>query len=106
VARASDVMSDRVKVTCYACGSNSEVPRPVSRRETCAACGMDLRCCLNCRFHDPSAYNECREPAAERVVEKDRSNVCDHFAAAERGASDAAAKSAPGDDLERLFSKR
>jgi hypothetical protein len=25
------------------------------------------------------SYNECREPQAERVIEKDRSNFCDFF---------------------------
>jgi hypothetical protein len=29
--------------------------------------------------HDRSAYNECREPQAERVLDKERSNMCDFF---------------------------
>ena len=35
--------------------------------------------CLNCRFHDPNAYNECRESSAERVRERDRANRCEYF---------------------------
>ena len=38
-----------------------------------------LRCCLHCGFHAPGTYNECKEPQAERVVEKERSNFCDYF---------------------------
>jgi hypothetical protein len=35
---------------------------------------------LNCTHYDPRAYNGCREPHAERVLDKDRSNFCDFFA--------------------------
>jgi hypothetical protein len=38
-----------------------------------------VRVCLNCNHHDRSAYNECREPQAERVLDKDRRNQCDYF---------------------------
>lgn len=40
---------------------------------------MDIWVCLNCRFHDTSAYNECREYQAERVVNKETANLCDYF---------------------------
>ncbi|MBF0179974.1 MAG: hypothetical protein HQM03_08120 [Magnetococcales bacterium] len=49
------------------------------RSDTCAACSSDTRVCLNCRFHDPGSYNECRESVAERIVEKERANFCDFF---------------------------
>lgn len=52
---------------------------PVGRREACPHCGADLHCCLNCGFYAPEAYNACREPQAERVLVKDRSNFCDFF---------------------------
>jgi hypothetical protein len=35
--------------------------------------------CLNCRFFDVRAYNQCREPQAERVTEKDKANFCEYF---------------------------
>jgi hypothetical protein len=28
---------------------------------------------------DPKAYNECNEPQADRVLEKERANFCDYF---------------------------
>lgn len=34
---------------------------------------------MNCRFYDKGTYNNCREPRAERVVDKDRANFCDYF---------------------------
>ena len=42
----------------------------VGRRDACLGCGADLHCCRNCRFHDPAAHNQCREPQAERQVDK------------------------------------
>lgn len=56
-----------------------EIKPPVGRREGCPHCGSDLHCCLNCAFREKEAYNECREPQAERVMEKGRSNFCDFF---------------------------
>ena len=64
---------------CHHCGKSLTLPDQVGRRETCPACDADLHCCLNCRFHEPTAYNECLEPRAERVLEKDRANFCDLF---------------------------
>mgnify|MGYP000450689798 FL=1 len=32
-----------------------------------------------CKFYDQSAYNECRESSADRIVEKEKSNFCDYF---------------------------
>lgn len=49
------------------------------RMDVCGGCSKDTRVCLNCRFHDPGSYNECRETVAERVVDKEKANFCDHF---------------------------
>lgn len=65
---------------CFACQKPLDLPPgEVGRRETCGACGVDVRVCKNCEHYDPSAYNECRETAAERIVNKDKSNFCDYF---------------------------
>lgn len=66
-------------VKCFQCGQDNEVGESVGRRDTCFHCSADLHVCFNCEFYDKSAYNECREPQAERVLEKDRSNFCDYF---------------------------
>lgn len=78
---------------------------PVGRRETCPFCGTDLHSCLNCAFHEAAACNECREPQAERVVDKSRSNFCDFFAFREAAAD--GPRRSPGDSarakIESLF---
>jgi hypothetical protein len=70
---------------CGFCGEDLGAG-PFGRREECPRCGRDVHCCLNCRFHDPHAPNECREPQAELVLERDRANFCDFFSPKE-GAS-------------------
>jgi len=81
----------------------------VSRSALCERCGAELRCCLNCRFHESSAYNECLETSAERVLEKDRANFCDYFSP-RTGTAGGSGKAPPGPsglgDLETLFSKK
>jgi hypothetical protein len=64
---------------CHACLKGLEIETPAGRREICPFCGSDLHCCRNCVHHNRGAYNDCREPQAERVIEKDRSNFCDFF---------------------------
>lgn len=51
----------------------------VGRRDTCPHCNSDMHVCYNCKFYDKASYNECREPQAERVVEKGKANFCDYF---------------------------
>ena len=70
--------------SCHGCGEELESSDWVGRGEHCPKCGSDLHCCRNCQFYDPSAYNECHEPQAERVLEKERSNFCDYFELAEK----------------------
>jgi hypothetical protein len=65
--------------TCYGCGAALSFDGPIGRRTTCPECDADLHRCLNCRHYDPSAGNECREPHADRIVDKEASNACDLF---------------------------
>jgi len=64
---------------CHHCGAEIAPVERVGRRETCAQCGSDLHCCLNCRFYDPASHNECRETQSERQVDKERGNFCELF---------------------------
>lgn len=70
---------------CFACSSPIELAsgERVGFRDACPKCGTDLHACRNCAHHDPSAYNECREPNAERVADRERGNRCDYFAPGE-----------------------
>lgn len=52
---------------------------PPGRADRCNSCGHDLRCCLACKHYDKTAYNECREPTAERMVNKEKANFCEWY---------------------------
>lgn len=93
-------------VTCHACGAKNETGERVGRRDTCLQCGADLHVCLNCEFYDPKAYNECREPQADRVLEKDRSNFCDYFSPGGQGAKGMMKEVEVKKKLEDLFKKK
>ncbi|MBU2497844.1 MAG: hypothetical protein KKE57_02990 [Proteobacteria bacterium] len=66
-------------MNCYFCRSELDIDGTVGRKDTCPHCNRDLRCCKQCKFYDQSAYNECKEVLAERIVDKERANVCDYF---------------------------
>jgi hypothetical protein len=96
------------RLVCHACSADLEIDDTVGRAARCPRCSGDLRCCLNCRFHDIASYNDCAEPMAERVLEKDRANFCDYFVPNATGAVSAMPKPSPEaclSDLEKLFRK-
>jgi hypothetical protein len=69
--------------TCHACKKEISADLKVGRKDECPHCRSDLRCCLNCTFHDPRVAKQCRETIAELVKDKSKANFCDHFAFAE-----------------------
>jgi len=69
----------QVRITCHRCGKSFEFEDRLTRNATCDSCSSYLRCCLNCQFYDPVSYNECREPQADRVKEKDKATYCEYF---------------------------
>ncbi len=76
---------------CHHCGAPwpGPAPRP-GFRETCPQCGAYWHCCLNCRFHDPHAHNQCRIPTTEWVADRRKFNFCDDFAFREPAGAGAA----------------
>ena len=110
--------------TCYGCGATLSIDGPVGRRTTCPECDADLHACINCRHYNESSARECREPHAERIVDKEASNPCDLFQLGDgasrrrKSASDArdrlralfgdapAKEESPRDALEALFRKK
>jgi len=97
------------RVSCHACSADLEFEDPIGRSRLCPRCSADLRCCLNCRFHDIASYNDCAEPSAERVLEKDKANFCDYFSPNGSGAVELMPKGGASPDglseLEKLFRK-
>jgi hypothetical protein len=67
------------KLSCFHCHKEIPLLGTVGRRDECPFCRADMHVCKNCLHYDPKAYNECHEPQADRVVEKERSNFCDYF---------------------------
>lgn len=76
-----------MSLRCYHCAK--EIPfaedQDIGRSEDCPSCNTSLRCCRMCKFYDKSAYNECREPMADRVLDKEKANFCDFFKAGNAG---------------------
>lgn len=92
---------------CHSCRKELDIDAKVGRSETCPFCDSDLHVCYNCRFYSPSSYNECGEPQAERVVDKDRRNFCEYFSFADTAPAEQAQEARPDarDRLESLFKK-
>ena len=65
--------------TCHHCGREVNLLAELQRTDSCSSCYSDLKCCLNCRFFDPSVNNQCREPQAEWCPEKAKANFCEFF---------------------------
>lgn len=69
---------------CHHCGQAWAYSGPPGRNDHCPQCGRDLRVCLNCSRHHPRAAEECTEPKADLVKDKDRANFCEWFDFAKR----------------------
>ena len=78
---------------CYRCRQDLVFEGRVPREATCPSCHSDVHVCVNCRFFDRSAHNQCREPAAEFVRDKERTNFCEFFELSGRAATKAGGSS-------------
>jgi len=94
-------------VNCHSCGNALELSSGVvGRGEECPHCRTDVRVCFNCTHYDQASYNECSEPMAERVVDKDRRNFCDYFSLGNMsGKKQGSAKEEALAKLDDLFKK-
>lgn len=75
------------ELVCFQCQNKLTFTGLIGRRDECPKCRADVHVCKNCSNWDPKAYNECKEPTAERIQDKDRANYCDQFAARTGGQS-------------------
>lgn len=93
---------------CPHCLKELALDSKIPFRETCPHCVRDLHCCLACVFHDKGCSNECREPQADRVLDKEKANYCEYFQFAKKAVSgqgvDPAAEAKRR--LEELFKKK
>lgn len=70
-----------MELKCYKCQAQLDIDtrHSISRSEECPKCFANIRCCRMCTHYDSTAYNECREPTADRILEKEKANFCDHY---------------------------
>jgi hypothetical protein len=64
---------------CHRCRNEIEMIAKLQRTDTCPHCGVDLHCCKNCEYWDPSAHNQCREHIAEYIPDREKANFCTFF---------------------------
>lgn len=67
-------------IACFRCGASlSALTLPLSRRDQCPDCTVDLHVCKMCLYFDVAVPRQCREDGAEDVTEKEKANFCDWF---------------------------
>lgn len=105
---------------CAFCDAELPADFRVMRETLCPHCDAYLHACVQCRFYEPTLHNQCLEPEAEYVGDREKANFCDFFqlagargvkgsdAARSRGGkatNDARARDARA-KLEALFKKK
>ena len=66
--------------TCWKCGGAlPDLLLPLARHEECPHCHAQLHVCRMCVFFDTAAPQQCREPVADLVSDKQRANFCGYF---------------------------
>lgn len=65
---------------CWKCGAaQPELLLPLARLAECPSCRAQLHVCRMCRYYDPRSAQQCREPVADAVADKERANFCGYF---------------------------
>ena len=71
-------METEIQGKCWNCGREF-TKLDYGREDNCIGCGKPTRVCRNCRWYSPGRPNDCEEPVAEPVMDKQRANYCDYF---------------------------
>jgi hypothetical protein len=71
-------MSD--ELVCWNCGESiADIPLPISRHASCAACFEMQHNCRMCYFFHPGSIDDCDEDRADPPVIKESANFCEYF---------------------------
>lgn len=69
-----------MSLVCYRCGADlHELSLPLSRRDECPACTVELHVCRMCACYDAAVPKACTEDDALEVHNKTGANFCDWF---------------------------
>ena len=91
---------------CHRCGTPFAASGKPSRQDACPKCNAWLRSCRNCEFYSPKHKNDCLEPQAEPITDKDAANFCELYSPNKRtGTAAPASKQAAEDPFDALFKK-
>ena len=94
-----------IKGKCYFCGADIELSDKIFQKDTCESCKRDLHSCVQCKFYDIRASNQCREPLSDFVRDKEKRNICGYFEFAGGGGTPGAVEDAKK-KLDDLFKKK
>ena len=90
--------------TCWKCGGAlQELLLPLPRHEECPHCRAQLHVCRMCVYFDTAAPQQCREPVAEKVSDKQRANFCGYFQINPQAYTDPSDQAADSQQLDALF---
>jgi hypothetical protein len=64
---------------CWKCEKPLEIIGRVGRQDLCPHCRAAMHACKNCKYWDVGAHNQCREPQAAYVPDREGGNFCDYF---------------------------
>ena len=90
---------------CQRCGAEV-AESAVGVRDVCERCRAYLHCCRNCEFYEPGAHNDCREPNAEVVADKEQGNFCEYFRLSSAPRTTGSLASDARTKLDALFRKK
>ncbi len=91
--------------SCWNCGKQLG-PLDFGRSDRCPQCGRDTRVCKGCEMYERGSQNDCREPQADPVGDKERSNFCDYFKPKSGIGGGAASRDSLKAAAEALFKKK
>jgi len=71
-------LSTEITGTCWNCGRDL-TKADYGRESRCLGCDKPTRACRNCRNFAPGRPNDCLEPMAEALLDKEKANFCERF---------------------------
>ena len=64
---------------CAFCDAELPADLRVGRETLCPHCDGYLHACIQCRFYEPTLHNQCLEPEADYVGDRQKANFCEFF---------------------------